>query len=87
MGRLSLGLLRTSLAAVIRIAISAEAYAAIASVLAPGTKVRPLEHAPNGQYCVWLPRAVVDRLARMRGPRESYSDVILRLAARGERVS
>jgi hypothetical protein len=82
---LSLGLWRTSPAAVIRIAVSAEAYAAIASILPPGANVGPLEMAPNGQWCVWLPRAVVDRLARMRGHRESYSDVILRLASRGER--
>jgi hypothetical protein len=29
-------------------------------------------------------QAVVDRLARMRGARESYSDVILRMASRGQ---
>jgi hypothetical protein len=68
------------LAAVIRIAISVEAYAAIASIRPPGTHIGPLLRAPNGQYCVWLPRAVVNRLARMRGARESYSDVIMRLA-------
>jgi hypothetical protein len=68
---------------VVRIAISQDAYAAIAAILPPGAKVGLLERAPNGQYRVWLPRAVVDRLARMRGPRESYSDVILRLAAEG----
>jgi hypothetical protein len=39
------------------------------------------DRAPNGQYRVWLLRAIVDRLARMRGARESYSDVILRLGA------
>jgi hypothetical protein len=50
----------------------------------PGVNIRPLETAPNGQYRVWLPRAVVDRLARMRGARESYSDVILRMASRGQ---
>jgi hypothetical protein len=65
----------------VRIAISQAAYAAIAYILPPGANVGPLERVPNGQYCVWLPRAVVDRLARMRGSRESYSDVILRLAA------
>ena len=32
---------------------------------------------------IWLPRAVVDRLAAMRGPGESYSDVILAVAAGG----
>jgi hypothetical protein len=69
---------------VIRIAISAEAYAAIASILPHGVNIGPLETAPNGQYRVWLPQAVVDRLARMRGARESYSDVILRLASRGQ---
>jgi hypothetical protein len=33
------------------------------------------DRAPNGQYRVWLLRAIVDRLARMRGARESYIDV------------
>ena len=33
---------------------------------------------------IWLPRAVVDRLRSLRGPGESFSDVILRLAAEGE---
>jgi hypothetical protein len=28
---------------------------------------------------IWLDRAVVDRLRSLRGPRERYSDVILRL--------
>ena len=56
---LSLGL-RRNLAAVIRIAISAEAYAAIASILSAGANIGPLEIAPNGQYRVWLQRAIVD---------------------------
>jgi len=76
----------TSCGSMVQIAISAEAYAAIAAILPPGAHVGPLAIAPNGQYRVWLPRAVVDRLARKRGPRESYSDVVLRLAARGEPV-
>jgi predicted CopG family antitoxin len=29
---------------------------------------------------IWFDRAVVDRLGQMRGPGESYSDVIIRLA-------
>jgi hypothetical protein len=29
---------------------------------------------------IWLERTVVERIAAMRRPRESYSDVILRLA-------
>jgi hypothetical protein len=49
-----------------------------------GVNVGPLESAPNGQYRIWLPRAVVDGLAPMRGARESYSDVILRLISSGQ---
>jgi hypothetical protein len=32
---------------------------------------------------IWLEDAMADRLGAMRGPGESYSDVILRLAAVG----
>ena len=34
----------------------------------------------DGERYVWLPPNVVDRLKAMRGPGESYSDVIIRLA-------
>jgi hypothetical protein len=34
-----------------------------------------------GGAMAWLDRAVVDRLRSLRGPGESWSDVILRLAA------
>ena len=32
----------------------------------------------RGERLIWLERAVVDRLRAMRGPGESFSDVILR---------
>jgi hypothetical protein len=32
---------------------------------------------PDGLIRIWLDRKFVDRLAQMRGPGESYSDVIL----------
>jgi hypothetical protein len=35
----------------------------------------------KGERYLWLSRAVVDRLRSLRGPRESYSGVILRLAS------
>ena len=38
---------------------------------------------PDGLIRIWLDRKVADELGRARGPGESYSDVILRLA-RGE---
>ena len=34
----------------------------------------------NGERLIWLEPNVVDRLKAQRGPGESYSDVILRLA-------
>jgi hypothetical protein len=37
-----------------------------------------------GLRLVWLDRAVVDRLKALRCPGESYSDVILRIAAEDE---
>ena len=63
----------------IRLAISAAAYAAIAATL-PGSVGVEAQRAPNGDYFIWLNPAVVNRLAAMRGPGESSGDVILRLA-------
>jgi hypothetical protein len=37
------------------------------------------QHGSGGFY-VALPHSVIDRLAAMRGPGESYSDVIIRAA-------
>ena len=34
----------------------------------------------QGEKLIWLDGAVVDRLRALRGPGESYSDVILRIA-------
>jgi hypothetical protein len=69
----------------IRIAISQAAFEVIAKTLALGSV--GYENAVNerGERLVWLDRAVVDRLGAMRGPGESYSDVILRLVAEGSR--
>jgi hypothetical protein len=59
------------------------AFAAIVSVLPKGSTA-PTRPDGNGGYLVTLDRPVLDRLAAMRRPGESYSDVILRLAV-GER--
>ena len=37
------------------------------------------ELSPKGERWIWLETAMVERLRAMRGPDESYSDVILRL--------
>jgi hypothetical protein len=35
----------------------------------------------KGQRLIWLEDAMANRLGAMRGPGESYSDIILRIAA------
>ena len=64
----------------IRIAITEAAFDAIAATLPLGSVGFEVE-AIEGERYVWLDPAVVNRLRAMRGPGESYSDVILRLAA------
>lgn len=67
----------------VRLAISQAAFEAIARTLPRGNV--SFENATNehGQHYVRLDRAVVDRLGAMRRPGESYSHVVLRLAAEG----
>jgi hypothetical protein len=38
------------------------------------------ERAPDGSVGIWLPHDALAKLKRLRGPGESYNDVILRLA-------
>jgi hypothetical protein len=64
----------------IRISITATAFDAIAA-LPFGSAVFERDPDATGEHQIWLARSVVDRLKAMRGPAESYSDVILRLAA------
>jgi hypothetical protein len=68
---------------VIRIAISVEAFEAIAATLPVASVGYENQIDEQGQRLIWLDRAVVDRLRSVRGPGESYSDVILRLASEG----
>jgi hypothetical protein len=65
---------------VIKIAITADAFAAIASTLPLGSVAYEPELNANGECLVWLEAVVVDHLAAMRRPGESYSDLILRIA-------
>ena len=64
----------------VRITISVAAFEAIVATLPSSVGVEQ-NCAPNGDYFVWLDPRFVDRLRAMRGPGESYSDVILRLVA------
>jgi hypothetical protein len=66
---------------VVTISISAEALAAIEATLPEG---REAERRPDGKggFFITLPHDVLNKLNYVRGPGESYSDVILRLAVR-----
>jgi hypothetical protein len=66
---------------VVRIAISQAAFEAIAAALPLGSVGYENKTNEHGDRLVWLDRSVVDRLRAMRGVRESYSDVIMRIAA------
>jgi hypothetical protein len=64
-----------------RIAITAEAYAAIRESLPPAGS-RPSQKVGD-LYLVSVPSDIMDNLAALRRPGESFSDVIIRLAAAG----
>ena len=64
----------------VRIAISVEAFEAIAQTLPLGSVAYETETNEHGQRYIWLDAAMVDRLGAMRGPEETYSDAILRMA-------
>jgi hypothetical protein len=70
---------------VVRIAISAEAFEAIARTLPFPLGSVSCENVANekGERYVWLDPKVIDHLRALRAPGESFSDVILWLAAEG----
>lgn len=64
----------------IRIEISAAAYQAIVAGR-PECRLLPPQEAPGGGFYLWLLKPLLEQLKAARGPGESYSDAILRLAA------
>jgi hypothetical protein len=64
----------------IAISISLEAYAAVRATLPEGSDWLPAQPDGRGGVRLWLDSEYVNRLGQMRGPSESYSDVIMRLA-------
>jgi hypothetical protein len=67
----------------IRIAVTPAAFDAIAATLPLGSAAHEAEVTAKGERLIWLEDSMADRLGAMRGPGESYSDVILRLTAEG----
>jgi hypothetical protein len=62
-----------------RLAISVEAFEAIARTLTLGSVNFENKADEQGQRLIWLDHAVVNRLRAIRGPGETYSDATLRL--------
>jgi hypothetical protein len=57
-----------------------EAFDAIAAALPLGSVAYEAETNAKGERLIWLERVWADKLGAMRGPGESYSDVIVRIA-------
>ncbi|HZZ24204.1 MAG TPA: hypothetical protein VFE60_17185 [Roseiarcus sp.] len=64
----------------IRLAISAEAFEAIAATMPLGNVNYERERAACGGYFIWLDPRTVDKLKAARQPSEGYSETIIRLA-------
>jgi predicted CopG family antitoxin len=64
----------------ISIPITKEAYEALKARM-PRIDEAPTSQGRNGQLRISLDRKFVDRILELRRPGESYSDVIMRLAA------
>ena len=70
---------RSYIRAMVRLQISPAAFEAIAATL-PGNVGFENKRAPNGDWLIWLDHSTVAKLKALRGPGESYSDVIIRAA-------
>jgi hypothetical protein len=64
----------------IRIEISAAAYAAISDGVPEPSRL-PAQASPTGGFYLWLDKVTVNRLRAFRGPGEGYSEAIVRLAS------
>jgi hypothetical protein len=64
----------------VRISISPQAFAAIASTMPLGSVGFENKRDENGDWFIWIPPDVLAKLNHLRGPGEEYSDAILALA-------
>ena len=79
-GRLATAQARTHIAVMVKITISAAAFAALAATLPIGSVAVEPERGPDGGVGIWLDRATLAKLRALRGPGDSYSDAITALA-------
>ena len=64
----------------IRLHITAAAYAAIAASLAGDNALYEPQESAQGGYFIWLMKSTANQLKALRRPGEGVSEVILRLA-------
>jgi hypothetical protein len=64
----------------IRIAITAAAFNAVAKTLPVGSFAYEPETTADGGRFIWIDRRARGQLDALRGPGESYSEIILKLA-------
>ena len=64
----------------VTISISLQAYKAVTATLPRGTVAEPPQIDERGGVRFLVNRRTLDRLTALRGPGESYSNVILRMA-------
>ena len=62
------------------ITVTAEAYAAIKATLPADTQTWPPSPGDFGDVVIWLDQTMLDHVEAMRGPGESYSHAIIRVA-------
>jgi hypothetical protein len=79
LGLLAAGAARTYIPDMVRISITPAAFDAIAATL-PGNVGFENARDTNGDWFIWLPHDVLAKLNHLRGPGDSYSDVILAVA-------
>jgi hypothetical protein len=65
---------------VIRITITTEAFEAVVATLHLGSVGYEADDNERNVRHVWLEARIADRLGAMRGPGESFSDAIIRIA-------
>jgi len=70
----------------IRITVTQAAFEATDATLPLGSMGYENKIDDHGNRLIWLPRGVLDRLNHLRGPTDTYSDVIMRTAGKGRGV-
>jgi len=64
----------------IRIAVTPLAYDAIKATLPANANPKPVQRNAHGNYYIWIPDSVRNRLMALRSTGEGWSETIIRIA-------